>query len=849
LETHRITRRIVALAGLYLAAALCAPCALQRESLAPEATLRSFDRYNSRGLPQSTVSSFAQDNEGVLWIGTIDGLARFDGTEIVEVATPPNEPSFGYVIDLVARKRGGMNVVGSGGVYIFDGKDWSLGTLKETVVSLAEDQRNRLWAVDQHGKVWRNTSLPSGGWEPVAMPEGMGRAFKIVCNGEDDAWVVSSQSLTHVVGNNLVPVPPFPEANAKFTALCADLAGGCWIGNQAGEVWHLAPGRGGAWAQVGGAMIDGGPVMTLAMDRRQRLWCGTSAGKVAFAAPGGEWTVWGPENGLNSVAGVLALFADREGTIWIGENAQGAQQFISEAWTHRTRWDGAASQRTAVVASGLAPTLDGGLLAGVNGYGLWQWENGRMTQYGAPQGLPGAIRCVAEPERGVIWAAGRGGIYESRDGGTFHLAFELPLGVVNALRPGPDGKWYALTTTSGIFQQTGGAWAPAEALNAKLPDLNAKSIVWRENGETWVGTMRGLTVYRDGRATLISQSDNAALPTPVLCILEAGPEELLVGGTGGIAAFTSGHWRSFAAPENLPGSTIYALAKGPDGSIWATGGAGVARLKDGQWTKYDSHNGLLNDECNSNGLVVASDGTVCVATMGGLARFDPKSESLPAAELSLYWRSRPEPGADGLGRLARGVRSVNLAWSAPWLAPTPVEFRTRVTPLSREWSQPTRAHDLNFANIGPGAWTVEVQARLEGSGAGGWTPPIVSRFLVPPYFWETVWAPILAGIGAVALTMVIWNLRSRRVRRRQLELQLAVAEAQANVRTLRGLIPICASCKNIRDDRGAWNRLEAYVQQNSEAAFSHGICPACAPKYFPNLSPDGDYDPEITLDP
>ncbi len=60
-------------------------------------------------------------------------------------------------------------------------------------------------------------------------------------------------------------------------------------------------------------------------------------------------------------------------------------------------------------------------------------------------------------------------------------------------------------------------------------------------------------------------------------------------------------------------------------------------------------------------------------------------------------------------------------------------------------------------------------------------------------------------------------------------------EALSNIKTLRGLIPICASCKKIRDDRGYWNQLEAYIGKHSDAKFSHGICPDCAKKLYPEL--------------
>ena len=58
------------------------------------------------------------------------------------------------------------------------------------------------------------------------------------------------------------------------------------------------------------------------------------------------------------------------------------------------------------------------------------------------------------------------------------------------------------------------------------------------------------------------------------------------------------------------------------------------------------------------------------------------------------------------------------------------------------------------------------------------------------------------------------------------------------IKTLRGIIPICASCKKIRDDKGYWNQVEVYVRDHTEAEFSHGFCPACAKKLYPDLYED-----------
>jgi len=70
------------------------------------------------------------------------------------------------------------------------------------------------------------------------------------------------------------------------------------------------------------------------------------------------------------------------------------------------------------------------------------------------------------------------------------------------------------------------------------------------------------------------------------------------------------------------------------------------------------------------------------------------------------------------------------------------------------------------------------------------------------------------------------------------KLFIKLQEAFAEVRTLSGLLPICSSCKKIRDDQGYWNVLEAYLTKHSEAQFTHGICPDCMVKLYPEISND-----------
>lgn len=67
------------------------------------------------------------------------------------------------------------------------------------------------------------------------------------------------------------------------------------------------------------------------------------------------------------------------------------------------------------------------------------------------------------------------------------------------------------------------------------------------------------------------------------------------------------------------------------------------------------------------------------------------------------------------------------------------------------------------------------------------------------------------------------------------ELLAKLQEAMASVKMLTGLLPICASCKEIRDDKGNWNQMETYIRERTEAEFSHSICPKCTDKLYPGL--------------
>lgn len=88
------------------------------------------------------------------------------------------------------------------------------------------------------------------------------------------------------------------------------------------------------------------------------------------------------------------------------------------------------------------------------------------------------------------------------------------------------------------------------------------------------------------------------------------------------------------------------------------------------------------------------------------------------------------------------------------------------------------------------------------------------------------------------LARINTHLALRNLQKHVEEKNAQLAEVLANVKTLRGLLPICASCKKIRDDQGYWKQLEEYIENHSEALFSHGLCPDCAEKLYADQQGD-----------
>lgn len=106
------------------------------------------------------------------------------------------------------------------------------------------------------------------------------------------------------------------------------------------------------------------------------------------------------------------------------------------------------------------------------------------------------------------------------------------------------------------------------------------------------------------------------------------------------------------------------------------------------------------------------------------------------------------------------------------------------------------------------------------------------------HYYETFYNPIyFKRTQVIGLAVVARDVTERKKTEEERDqLVIKLQQALNNIKTLKGIIPICSSCNKIRDDKGFWNRVEAYVSQHTQAEFSHSVCPDCAIKLYPEYA-------------
>jgi hypothetical protein len=171
--------------------------------------------------------------------------------------------------------------------------------------------------------------------------------------------------------------------------------------------------------------------------------------------------------------------------------------------------------------------------------------------------------------------------------------------------------------------------------------------------------------------------------------------------------------------------------------------------------------------------------------------------------------------------------------------------------FEKDWNYVGNKKEAVYTNLDPGEYTFRVKA---SNNDGIWNEEGTSiKIIILPPWWNTWWFYSFILVVMIGFVFGLYRWRVWQLLAREKMLKANVKEAVAKIKVLNGLIPICASCKKIRDDKGYWDQLEGYIQSHSEAKFSHGVCPECAEKlygdFYKKMKNQQDVTSAISLPP
>ncbi|MDW8310092.1 MAG: two-component regulator propeller domain-containing protein, partial [Verrucomicrobiales bacterium] len=767
------------------------------------------------GLPQNAVSAVVQTSDGYLWVGTYNGLARFDGVRFTvfnrdrtpglrnDRVTALFEWPHGMLV--IGHETGELTSYQQGRFYPLDFQAaWS----GRKIVGFAVDAERELWAVNGDGLLAR---VRDGAMQ--IPPAGQAVGLAGVVQGEQGRFWVLRDGQCSVYERGQLSAMHFDGLldNRYVQGITPSRRGGLWVA----EEGRLRRWSDGAWVEDLGAAPWGVSALTCFLETRSGLLAvGTAEMGLFVVEPGRAVRHWNRATGLPS-DWVRCLTEDREGNLWFGIGTSGlAALRRSKAATVRPPddWRGAS-----VLSVSAGPEDE--IYAGTEGAGIYRFHRGEWTHWGTGQGLSNLFVWTVCPEaNGRVWAGTWGGGLFVRNGeepftrapGTENL--DTP---ITALWPRADGSLW-VGTRAGLLHYDAGrlTWYGA-AQGLALADVRA--VCEDAQGRVWFGMLGGgLGCLENGVIRQFGVKDGLAGEF-VLCLRADSDGSLWIGTQGrGLSRFRDGRFATVNSNHGLPSDVICHIADDGRGYFWISSHAGIFRVARAELNRcadglvstvnclsYGRGDGLPTLECSSGAQPAGCqtrDGRLWFATSRGLAVVNPDrvwTNPLPPPVWieALLVEGQPTelPPPVGVVQIPPGRRRLEFQFTGlSFVVPEKVRFKYRLEGLESEWLDAGAARKVNYSYVPPGKYTFRV---IACNNDGVWNETGAQLALVvQPFFWETLGFRV--ALGSLALAAVaggVWFETRRRLHRK-----LERAERQRAIERERSRI-----ARDIHDDLGA----------------------------------------------
>mgnify|MGYP006421027877 CR=1 FL=1 len=789
------------------------------------------------GLPVNSINQITQDENGYIWLATMDGLARFDGQnfKVYDSGSHPGLASnrltrIEHADDaLWLLSEDNRLVRHAGGAFRQLGVDDGLPDAQVTVLERIDGV---LWAGTTSGAAWwdgaRFHPLDAARWPHYTQA--------ILGDADGTVWLASrSGSLARWQAGRLEIAAEFGQ---PIWTLAPDPADGVWLGHPGGaSLWRngdVQPLDVSPEALGDVIRIEFGPdgsqylqaSVTLCRYRDGRLEILTDPLYRSGTEPmildlpdtneflvnlGTELRMRG-EPVFNGTARIDDLLVDRENNIWVATAGDGLYRLRTNALAHYLDHSVLGSNP----AYPITVDTQQRIWVGTGGAGFFILDGaGRVLQEPGRKQPIQMIYSLLPPETpdGVAWIGGLG--LHRWQGGNFSqlgIPRTLSQGMVYALYRDRRGRVWAGTHNNGLWRMARGRWQPVRMPGA-ISGARVRVMLEDRSGVLWMGTNGDGLLRWDGES-FERIGSRQGLASPLVRALHLdGRGRLWIGTeTHGLcrignpgAAVDALEVTCLSRSHGLFHHGIHQILDDGIGYLWLSSNRGIFRaeksaldaamdaLASGQRGQllrpatFLELDGLPNREANggvqSAGIVGPGE-RLWFPTMAGPVVIDParigQFRIEPAAIMEgIRTGGRLLSPENSTIKLTPGPRDIGFDFTAPsFVSPRNLQFEYRLKGYEQDWRGPVTRRQVEYTNLPHGEYVFEVRARV-GAGAPGTVA--AQPLLVPPRFFERSSFYLLVAVLLLAMAVCAWRVRERHNRIERERLQAKVASRTAEL--------------------------------------------------------------------
>lgn len=767
------------------------------------------------GLPSSVVYKALQDHDGFVWIGTQDGLARYDGVDFRVYRHDPADPaslSSNDVSALLVDRDGrlwcggeasGLNRLEADGTSF---RQWrhragDLRTLaSDDLSTIVQDRDGAIWVGTYDGGV--NRLEADGSFSHVDHDEEdpatlrSSSVYALLAHASGRLWIGTDAGLDVREADGRivhVPIAPLQERPGPATVLSLIADGdGALVGTRKGVF------RVGADLRVEREVGSATPALAATSFARAAdgdLWIGLLTGVARIDAAGrltrygGDEAITGAYPGTNT----MDVMSDREGGVWFslfdGGLARLPPHWRNFAVFRHVPGDSASLSH----ARARAIALDGerAVWVGTGNDGVDRIDRGSglIERYGARLQI-GRQRLTAllAADADTLWLGFQRGLRRQSLASGARIDIEVDLAREDALPPGfVDRMALARDGTLWVSAHGGGiariGEEPPRVQHRYLPSAqtlgsaDVMALVLDAQDRPWLATSAGIERHDAARDAFVPAAGARAGAVDALAFAADGTlwaHHWL----GALQAYRvePGHLvplATIAVHGDWPALKAAAMVVGRDGALWLTSLRGLFRIdpRSGSVRKFDLHEGLPSQEFLAGALAQAGDGSIFAGTLGGALAFDPVAlrSDVPAPLLRITALDVQRAGrrvaldANAPLRLRHDDGNLRIqARALSYVDPTSTRYDYRLAGLEEEWTRADNGERV-WSRLPPGSYRLQLRAR-SGNGVTIELPaPLALEVARAP--WDTPLAYLLYALAGAALLLLMLRAWRERVRR------------------------------------------------------------------------------------